>query len=94
MIYSITCKKCPDVEYVGQTSQPIHKRFYSHSSDITNQKIDKPVPEHFNKPGHKLSDMCFLPFEKLRKQDKTLLTVRERFWIEEKQTLKFGLNKI
>ena len=94
VIYSITCKKCPDVEYVGQTSQPIYKRFYSHSSDITNQKIDKPVPEHFNKPGHKLSDMCFLPFEKLRKQDKTLLTVRERFWIEEKQTLKFGLNKI
>ena len=94
IIYSISCKKCPDLEYVGQTSLPASKRFYNHYSDIVNQKVDKPVPEHFNKPGHSVSDMCFLPFERLRKRDKTMLTVRERFWISEKDTLKNGLNRI
>ena len=94
VIYSISCKKCPTIEYIGQTSQSAAKRFYSHRSDITNKKVDKPVPEHFNRPGHSVSDMLFLPFEKLRKSDATMLNVRERFWINKKETLINGLNRI
>ena len=38
------------------------------------------------------SNNVFLPFEKLRVKDSTLLTVREDFWIKKKETLKSGLN--
>ena len=38
--------------------------------------------------------MIFIPFEKLRKKDKTLLDLREKFWIKEKKTALYGLNRV
>lgn len=93
LIYSIQCRKCPSIEYVGQTTQTASTRFYNHRSDVTTKKLAKPVANHFNLPGHKLSDLVFLPFEKLRVKDKTMLDVRERYWISKKGTHKHGLNK-
>ena len=93
VIYSIQCKKCPKIQYVGQTSNTICTRFSNHRSDIITKKLYKPVGQHFNLPGHSFSDLIFSPFEKLYVQDKTLLDVRERYWIQQKQTLKSGLNK-
>ena len=92
IIYSISCKRCPNIEYIGQTSQSAVRRFTNHRSDVTS-KLDKPVAEHFNLPSHDKSDMIFIPFEKLRKKDATLLNVRERFWINKKETLLHGLNR-
>ena len=92
VIYSIRCKICPTIEYVGQTTQMASERFYNHRSDVINKKIFKPVPNHFCKSKHSASDMIFLPFEKLPQEDKTLLDVRERYWINMKKTLQFGLN--
>ena len=60
---------------------------------MTTKKFAKPVSNHFNLPGHKLSDLVFLPFEKLNVKDKTMLDVRERYWISKKGTHKHGLNK-
>lgn len=93
VIYSITCRRCPNVQYIGQTSQQAASRFSNHHSDITTKKVHKPVAAHFNLPGHGASDMIFLPFEKLRFKDKTLLEVRERHWIQKKKSLLLGLNK-
>ena len=93
IIYSIKCRNCPQIEYIGQTSQRASDRFHCHKSDIINKKVHKPVPFHFCLPNHSSCDMIFLPFEKLNKPDKTLLDIRERFWIDRKQTLKYGLNK-
>ena len=93
IIYSVSCKKCPKIQYIGQSTQPAASRFCNHLSDITTQKLQKPVGAHFNLPGHTASDMVFLPFEKLRIQDKTMLDVRERFWIEKKKTFLYGLNR-
>ena len=92
IIYSIQCKKC-DMQYVGQTTTPVCRRFNSHSWDIINKKNEKPVPKHFNSRNHSHSDMIFTPFEKLNKKDKTLLDVREKYWILEKNTVIFGLNR-
>ena len=93
LIYSIQCRKCPSIQYVGQTTQTASTRFSNHRSDVTTKKVDKPVSNHFNLPGHQLSDLVFLPFEKLRVKDKTMLEVRERYWISKKGTYKHGLNK-
>ena len=94
VIYSIQCKKCPNIQYVGQTTQPVSKRFYNHYNDILSKNQSKPVSKHFSSRGHTSSDFCFTPFEKLRKKDKTLLDIREKYWIVEKNTAKTGLNKI
>ena len=91
VIYSIQCKQCP-MQYVGQTSNAASVRFNNHSSDILNKKVTKPVAKHFNSRNHSWADMVFTPFEKLHKKDKTLLDIREKFWIREKQTVEHGLN--
>lgn len=94
VIYSIECKKC-NLQYVGQTIQPVYKRFLNHFYDVLNKNIEKPVPAHFvNSRDHSIHDMIFTPFEKLYKKDKTLLDVREKFWIVEKKTFSNGLNKM
>ena len=85
VIYSIECKKCPSVQYVGQTSQTIRNRFYSHLHDVRGKNQMKPVSKHFSLRGHTENDMIFSPFEKLRTKDKTMLNVREKYWIDEKQ---------
>ena len=92
VIYSIQCKKC-NMQYVGQTTNAVSKRFNSHSWDILNKKLEKPVAKHFNSRNHSHSDMIFTPFEKLYVKDKTLLDVREKFWILEKDTVRNGLNR-
>ena len=85
VIYSIECKKCPTVQYVGQTSQTIRNRVYSHLHDVRGKNQMKPVSKHFSLRGHTENDMIFSPFEKLRTKDKTMLNVREKYWIDEKQ---------
>lgn len=92
IVYSIQCNKCPKAQYIGQSTQMAAKRFTAHYSDIITKKCHKTVSKHFNLPGHSASNMVFLPFEKLRVKDSTLLTVREDFWIKKKETLKSGLN--
>ena len=94
IIYVIQCKKCPLIEYVGQTTQPVTKRFYQHFNDVYGRKISKPIPEHFCQRDHSFTDMVMKPFEKLRKKDKTLLDLREKFWIIEKDSVNRGLNRI
>ena len=90
VIYSIQCKKCPDTQYIGQTSQTARKRFSGHLQDIRKKDESKPVSKHFSSRGHTEHDMIFTPFEKLRQKDKTMLNVREKFWINTKQP---NLNK-
>ena len=90
VIHSIQCKVCSK-QYVGQTSNAISKRFNSHLYDVLNN-LNKPVARHFNSRNHSASDMILTPFEKLYIKDRTLLNVRESYWIYEKQTVIHGLN--
>ena len=90
VIYSIQCKICPK-QYVGQTSNTVAKRFNSYFYDVIH-KLNKPVARHFNSRNHSASDMVLTPFEKLHVKDRTLLNVRERYWIIEKETATHGLN--
>ena len=59
--------------------------------DVLNN-LNKPVARHFNSRNHSASDMILTPFEKLYIKDRTLLNVRESYWIYEKQTVIHGLN--
>ena len=67
-------------------------RSSAHRSDTRTEK-NKAVAEHFNGPGHALSDMVFLPFEKVLNRDETLLASREEYWIRKKQSYEKGINR-
>ena len=98
LIYDIICRKCnqehpgEDDIYVGKTTDSIAKRSSAHRSDIRTEK-NKAVSEHFNGPGHLLSDIIFLPYEKIPNGDETLLASREEFWIRKKQAYEKGINR-
>ena len=86
--------KCPTKEYCGKTTQQISQRFYQHYMSVINKELTKPVSEHFNLRGHTINDMKMIPFEKLRDKNETRLTIREKYWIVEKDSVTKGLNKI
>ena len=77
----------------NQSSNQASERFSGHKSDITTGKISKAVANHFSQPGHKPSDIRFLPFEIVKANDPTLLASREQYWIQKKRTLESGLNR-
>ena len=101
IIYDLWCQKCRDSpsairgsdQYTGKTEKMASSRFSSHKSDTNTGKISKAVAEHFHLPGHKFSDIRFLPFEKINSNDPTLLRSREEYWISKKKNLEYGINR-
>ena len=57
VIYCISCRKCPETVYVGETGRRLADRFREHRLDVLHKKIDLPVAQHFNSPGHSLEDV-------------------------------------
>ena len=100
VIYDLWCNKCRNSpsakpgadQYTGKTENMASNRFNSHKSDINTGKLSKAVTDHFHLPGHSISDMKFLPFEKVNSDDPTLLKSREEFWILRKENLQHGIN--
>ena len=98
ILYDILCLKCnrehPGDQdlYTGKTTDTAASHLSSHRSDVRTQKINA-IGEHFNGPGHSISDMRFLPFEKITQNDETLIGSREEFWIQKKQSYEKGINR-
>ena len=65
VIYLISCKKC-NLQYVGQTSQPVSRRMNSHRFDICNFEdplFSSTVATHFNSDHHSICDFSFMPID-------------------------------
>ena len=101
IIYDLWCDKCRHSamanpgsdQYTGKTQNSAAERFSGHKSDVNTGKIFKAVANHFNGPGHKTSDLRFLPFEVVQGDDPFLLASREQYWIRKKKTFQVGLNR-
>ena len=52
LIYCITCRTCLK-QYVGQTSNTLTQRFYSHFHNIKHKTLKDGVSVHFTRPDHK-----------------------------------------
>lgn len=78
--------------YTGKTTNSMASRASAHRSDVRTNK-SKAIAEHFNGPGHSLSDMLFSPFEKIKNEDETLLASREAYWIHTKKSYEMGINR-
>ena len=78
IIYLITCNKC-HIQYVGETSNPLHTRLNAHRYDIKHNK-PTPIAIHFNSPNHDLTDLKITPIEILTNNNKNLRLKRETYW--------------
>lgn len=89
VIYCITCNSCQQ-KYVGQTSQPLHKRINGHRSDINICKNKKDIEiQHFRSHDFKNISINILHFE----TDKSKRLQLETFYMIQYRTIyPYGLN--
>ena len=77
--------------YVGETERRAKNRLYQHRSCVTQEKLDTPAGKHFNLPGHDISDMGMLPFERVRPTNNPhVRKIREKLWIARYDAVAFG----
>ena len=92
-IYLIACKKnnC-NMNYVGETKRIVKFRFAEHRGYVNN-KDDTATGEHFNLPGHSLSDRTLTVLEIVKSSDDVYRKEREKYFIRKFNTYYKGLNK-
>ena len=56
VVYCISCRRCPQL-YIGETGRTLRERFGEHLRSVQKNTAGFPVAEHFNSPGHSLSDI-------------------------------------
>ena len=100
LLYIVTCEKgsrnCPQNQYVGETGQTGEKRCSEHRNTVVqdcHQGTKKPVGEHFQGPGHSVSDMRFTPVEKIYSNNIFVRKTRERRLINQLDMIRKGLNR-
>ena len=58
VVYCISCSRCPNVKYIGETGTKFRLRFNNHRNSIKH-KSSLPVAVHFNSNNHSLHDLQF-----------------------------------
>ena len=95
IIYILECSFCR-LQYVGESTQPFHKRLNGHMSDLA-KKPFLPVTQHFGLSDHSLEDfnrMKILVIEQSCLWSDFQRENRERFWIKELRVLQpDGINR-
>ena len=91
VIYCIQCKKCQQI-YIGQTSRELKTRFSEHKTAVrTFQK--NTIGDHFNMPGHSVTQMTIFAIEKVFNPGLQILEKRESMWIRNLEAEFKGLNR-
>ena len=93
LIYLITCLKCL-MQYVGETDRRLKDRFLEHQGYVRNKHLNKATGEHFNLPGHSLSDMHITALEHVQNADEAFRKVREKMYTRLGNTKLKGMNKV
>ena len=81
------------MKYVGETSRIIKFRLADHRGYVNTQDLTKATGEHFNSPGHSLSDLSITVLEKVRSDDDLYRKEREKYFIRKFNTFYKGLNR-
>mgnify|MGYP003316783657 CR=1 FL=1 len=87
------CKDHPKTEYQGKTTQSFQRRFSQHRDYLKRDVTSEASGEHFNLPGHSISDMQGLVLEKVKSKDPFVLKAREHFFIQKFDSFRNGLNR-
>ena len=96
VIYKLTCRRCPDFVYIGETKRRFCDRVQEHRGAITQKKLDHPIGAHFNQIGqrHGVTDMVPCAIERVLPRDDTALRKRrEKLWINKYDATTVGGNR-
>ena len=91
MIYCLkeNCQK----RYIGFSTREFKHRIYEHLGYARNKILSKATGDHFNLPGHSISDMKFTIIEKVKSQDPLYGREREKYHIRKFDTFYKGINR-
>ena len=94
MVYLIECQKenCR-LRYLGESERSLKNRISEHIGYIKTNKISEATGEHFNLPGHTLSDLKVTIIEKVKIQDSLYRKERESYNIRRFNSYYKGMNK-
>ena len=92
IIYRVTCTKCIDFVYIGETDKKAKDRFLDHKGYVINHDSRYATGEHFNTKGHALCNIMYLPIEKVH-GDTLIRKRREKLWIKTYDAKNSGHNK-
>ena len=81
------------MNYIGQSGRMFRHRIAEHRGYIVNKNLSQPAGEHFNQPGHSLSDLTVSVIEQVRSSDILYREEREHYFIRKFNTFYNGLNK-
>ena len=92
-VYCIFCNKqgCNQI-YIGQSQRELKTRFSEHKTSVRT-RANKVVGQHFNGPGHSLSNMEVAAIEKVFENGKKIIEKRESMWIQNLEAEFRGLNQ-
>ena len=80
------------MKYVGETKRILKFRLAEHRGYVNN-KDDTATGEHFNMPGHNLSDLTVTILERVKSNDDLYRKEREKYFIRKFNTYYRGLNR-
>ena len=60
-----------------ETGKTLPQRFAQHRGYVLNKQLDKATGAHFNRPGHKMSDMKVTILEKVHSDDPQMRNTRK-----------------
>ena len=94
IIYAIQCTKenC-QLAYIGETKRQLKYRIADHKSYIKSENIEQATGEHFNLPGHSISNMKVTIVERVKKNDDQYRKEREKYFINKFNTFYRGINR-
>ena len=87
------CKDHPKNIYNGKTTKSFQQRFSQHRDYVKREVLTEASGDHFNQPGHSVSDIQGLVLEKVKSKDPYVLKAREHFYIQKFDSYRNGLNR-
>ena len=66
-------------KYIGKTHRELRERISEHRGDIAYKVTSRATGDHFNIPGHSLSDMKVMTIEKVKFNDDIYRKERESY---------------
>ena len=81
------------MSYIGQRGKILNLRIAEHRGYVRNNVTSKATGEHFNLPGHSLSDFTVTILEQPKENNILYREEREHYLIKKFKTFYNGLNR-
>ena len=72
-LYLLWSRKAPSKQYLGSSEQEVRRRLGGHNNDIENGRMNKAVGAHFYNTKSEVEDLVFVPFKRLRSNNRLIL---------------------